>query len=379
MNDLKCHPFFQEHEINARYPLMEEAQRFMQRALELAVKGHRQVAPNPLVGAVVVHEGKIIGEGYHQRFGGPHAEVLAINSVSDRSLLAASTLYVTLEPCCHFGKTPPCTDLILEHRIPRVVIATRDPFPSVSGNGIEVLKSAGIDVSLGVCEKQARWVNRRFFSLYEQRRPYVILKWAETKDGFIASSDYSSKWISGESSRARVHEWRAEEAAIMVGPRTALVDNPLLTARPEKQAEETQTPPRQPLRVVLDPKGKLPRSSNVFNDAAETLVITRSKERRDKLPPHLTFEEIDWSQKVPAQVLGQLASRRILSVLIEGGAHTLQEFIDAGLWDEARIFTSQSSFEDGVKAPLLNGIEHAREAIGEDSLRIIVNESNLYA
>ena len=358
---------------------MEEAQRFMQRALELALKGHRHVAPNPLVGAVVVNNGNVIGEAYHQRFGGPHAEVLAVNSLADRSLLADSTLYVTLEPCCHFGKTPPCTDLILEHRIPRVVIATRDPFPSVSGKGIEVLKSAGVDVSLGICEKDARWVNRRFFSLYEKRRPYVILKWAETKDGYIANSDYSSKWISSASSRARVHEWRAEESAILVGPRTALVDNPFLTARPEKSSEDTEAPGRQPLRVVLDPKGKLPRSSNVFNDAAETLVITRSNDRRDKLPPHLSFEEIDWAGKIPAQVLGHLASRRIVSVIIEGGSYTLQEFIEANLWDEARIFTSQELFGEGVKAPCLEGTERAHETIDQDSLRILVNKSNVYA
>jgi diaminohydroxyphosphoribosylaminopyrimidine deaminase/5-amino-6-(5-phosphoribosylamino)uracil reductase len=315
----------------------------MQRALDLASLGGARVRPNPMVGCVIVHEGRIIGEGWHLRFGGPHAEVEAINSVTEPELLAQSTLYVTLEPCSHFGKTPPCADLILEKQIPKVVICNHDPNPLVAGRGIRKLKEAGVHVSTGVLEQEGRWLNRRFFTLQEQNRPHVVLKWAQTADGFIARSDFSSKWISSELARNFVHQWRAEEAAIMVGTNTSLHDNPRLNVR--------DWPGPQPTRVVIDKNLRLPESLHLFDQSQPTLVYTfQEKASTD----NLTFVTLSKESAFLLQLLTDLKSRGILSLLVEGGAQLLCGFLEENLWDEARVFVSQNRFGSGVKAPTVN-------------------------
>lgn len=338
----------------------------MNRCLELSEKGLGNVAPNPLVGCVIVHENKIIGEGYHQYFGGPHAEVNAINSVQDKKLLEKSTLYVTLEPCSHFGKTPPCADLIIKHKIPHVVIASSDPNPLVSGNGIEKLKNAGIHFETGILKKEHEWINRRFLTFFLKQRPYIILKWAQTKDGFIdierKNNVANITWITNEASRTLVHKWRTQEQAILIGTRTAISDNPTLTSRSWKG--------KNPLRIVLDRNLVLSKQLNVFNHDAETLVFTSLQNFTNS--EHIQYSNIDFGENFFPDILKELYNRKIQSILIEGGANTLQSFIDAGLWDEARIFTGNISFEAGIKAPEINGEILSLQSIGNSSLKILL-------
>jgi len=313
----------------------------MHRAIELAQLGVGQVSPNPMVGCVIVHEGKIVGEGYHQRYGEAHAEVNAIAQVKDQSILKSATAYVTLEPCAHFGKTPPCADLLIEKGIHRVVIGTRDPFDQVNGKGIEKLKAANIEVTLGVLEKEFREQNRRFFTSIEKKRPYVILKWAQTADGFIARENFDSKWISNPYSRQLVHKWRAEEDAILVGKNTALHDNPALTVREWSGSN--------PVRVVIDHACALPTSLQLFDGDVRTIVLNTLKDERVEGVEWIPF---DGSVK---SALQKLAEQNIQSVVVEGGANTLNAFIETHLWDEARIFTAQQTFGKGIAAPRLTG------------------------
>ena len=317
---------------------------FMQRALQIARLGEGKVAPNPLVGCVLVHpEHGIIGEGWHQIFGGPHAEVNAIRSVQNEEWLRESTAYVTLEPCSHFGKTPPCADLLIEHRIPKVVICNTDPNPLVAGKGIEKLRSAGIEVHTGILEKEGAQLNRFFFTTFIKKRPFITLKWAQTSDGFIAREDGSSKWISSAESRLRVHKWRAEHQAILVGSGTLRTDDPLLTVRSWKG--------KSPVRVVLDPDLKLPSHLNVFSDpAAETWILNQIKE---ELAGHLHFKRLNPLGFTLADVLDHLRKDGIQSLFVEGGSRMLQSFIDAGFWDEAFVFKSDMAFGTGIKAPFL--------------------------
>ncbi|MEY3565270.1 MAG: hypothetical protein RJA23_1440 [Bacteroidota bacterium] len=330
---------------------------FMQRALDLAERGKGSVRPNPLVGCVLVHEGKIIGEGYHQQYGGPHAEVNAIASVIDSKLLAKATAYVSLEPCSHYGKTPPCANLLIEKGIKSVVVATLDPNPLVAGKGVKLLQEAGISVQVGLLEQEARWQNRRFFCQQEKQRPYLILKWAQTQDGFIARENFDSKWISCPQSRQLVHQWRAEEQAILVGKNTALHDNPRLTVRDWTGSD--------PIRVVLDSKLELPADLHLFDQQIPTLCYTTLKS--EKLP---NLEWVKLPQLSLEALLADLHARQIQSVLIEGGSQTIHQFLAAGLWDEARVFTAPIEFERGIAAPTLTQTPAESHAIGEDQLDI---------
>lgn len=336
--------------------MLAQDERYMQRALELATRGIRCVAPNPMVGAVIVHEGRIIGEGWHQIYGGPHAEVMAIEAVEKPSLLPESTMYVTLEPCAHHGKTPPCADLICRVGIKRVVIAMQDPFSLVAGKGIQKLKDRGIEVEVGLFEAEARQLNKRFLTAHNLKRPYIILKWAQTADGFIARKDGTSKWITGALSRQWVHKIRAEEQAIMVGTQTALIDDPSLTVR------DWVGP--NPTRIVIDRMHKLPARLKLFNAEAPTLYYTgkpRKWEHADTvvLNPECSLPEI----------LEDLWKRGLHSVLVEGGTALLQSFITADLWDEAFVFSAKSTFGDGIQAPVL-GSNYLRntQALEEDNL-----------
>jgi diaminohydroxyphosphoribosylaminopyrimidine deaminase/5-amino-6-(5-phosphoribosylamino)uracil reductase len=338
--------------------MSELDQIYMRRALELAELGRGAVSPNPMVGCVIVHEGKIIGEGYHRIYGGLHAEVHAVNSVVNQDLLKHATVYVTLEPCAHWGKTPPCADLLVEKGVKKVIIAAFDSNPLVGGKGIEKLKSAGIKVETGVLEKDARWQNRRFFTQIEKQRPYVILKWAQTHDGFVAREDFSSKWISGAQSRQLVHRWRAEEDAILVGKKTALYDNPRLDVR--------DWVGRNPLRIVLDSKLGLPESLRLFDQSIPTICYNSLKtESRTNL------EFVNLGEKFSvSEVLEDLHSRKIQSVIVEGGSSVLSQFISSEMWDEARVFTAKAKFVTGVPAPILNQNPTETLTIGEDLLNV---------
>lgn len=335
---------------------------FMQRAMELAALGRGSVSPNPLVGSVIVHEARIIGEGWHQRYGEAHAEVNAIRSVGDRSLLSESTLYVNLEPCSHFGKTPPCADLLIHEKIKRVVVSNLDSNPLVAGKGIQKLRAAGIEVTIDVLMEEGRELNSRFFTFMEKKRPYVILKWAQTTDGFLARQNFDSKWISSEVSRQLVHRWRSEEDAILVGSNTALHDNPQLNVR--------DWTGRNPLRVVIDRHLKLPSTLNVFDGSQQTFIFNVKKNESNA---NVTFIKLDVSKFIQ-ELLGYLFDQKIQSIIIEGGAQTLNAFITAGLWDEARIFTAPKTFETGIVSPTISGRERFTKQVGSDTLKVITNQ-----
>lgn len=335
--------------------MTEKDQRFMKRALELAENGRGYVSPNPMVGCIIVQEEKIIGEGFHQIYGGPHAEV---NAVKNLELLKNSTVYVTLEPCAHWGKTPPCANLLVEKQVKKVVIAAIDSNPLVGGKGIEILRKAGIEVEIGVLEKEAKWQNRRFFTQIEKQRPYVILKWAQTEDSFVARADFSSKWISGAQSRQLAHKWRSEEDAILVGKNTALYDNPRLNVR--------DWIGKNPIRIVLDSKLDLPKSLNVFDGSIPTLCFNSKKSETQE---NLDFINLGDSFSISA-ILKELHTRKIQSLIVEGGSRVLTQFIENGLWDEARVFTGKTQFGAGIPAPILNQNLAESLTIGEDMLNI---------
>lgn len=331
---------------------------FMKRALELAKLGIGQVSPNPRVGCVIVHEGKVIGEGWHQKYGEAHAEVNAIRSVSDEGLLKSSTLYVNLEPCSHFGKTPPCADLIIEKQFKKVVIANADSNPLVSGEGIRKLKEAGIEVQTGVLEKEGRELNKRFFTFMDHQRPYILLKWAQTADGFIAHTNYESKWISCDYARQWVHKMRSEEDAVLVGTRTAAHDNPQLNVRDWSG--------RNPTRIVIDRFLRLSDKLNLFDQSQPTILYNLLKHEEHKNLVLARLEE----ENFIGHLVQDLYHRKIQSVMIEGGAQTLQLFIDAGLWDEACVFVSERVFEKGIPAPVLHGKLASTRPVGTDQLMI---------
>lgn len=312
---------------------------FMRRAMELAERGRGAVSPNPLVGCVIVHEGMIIGEGWHRKYGEGHAEVNAVENVQDKTLLAESTVYVTLEPCAHFGKTPPCADMLVRLGVKRVVIATMDPNPLVAGKGIEKLKTAGIDVSTGILQQESVDLNRRFFTMIQKRRPYIILKWAQTADGFMARENGDSKWISNSYSRQLTHKWRTEEDAFLVGTKTALRDDPQLTARDWSG--------RNPLRIVIDRAMILPDGLRLFDGSATTI---RYNTLLNESRPGETRVKLEGNDFIAA-MLDDLHGRKIQSVVIEGGPATLEHFISRGLWDEARMFVAPKQFGHGLAAP----------------------------
>lgn len=326
---------------------MKTHETYLNRCIELAQNGLGTTYPNPLVGSVIVHNNQIIGEGWHRKAGEPHAEVHAIRSVVDKSLLSKATLYVSLEPCSHFGKTPPCADLIVQMGIPKVVIGTVDPNIQVAGKGIEHLNNSGIEVLVGVLQKECIELNKRFFTFHNKKRPYIILKWAETADGFIAPLETTERapvWITNKRSRQLVHKWRSEEQAILIGTETAIKDNPKLDTRDWHG--------QNPTRILIDREGRIPASSHLLDNSIPTLIFTEKTNLESK--KNLIFKTIDFNQNIAPQIINALYEHKIQSVIIEGGAKTIQSFIDENLWDEARIFIGASNFEQGIKAPLLN-------------------------
>ncbi|MCB0317238.1 MAG: bifunctional diaminohydroxyphosphoribosylaminopyrimidine deaminase/5-amino-6-(5-phosphoribosylamino)uracil reductase RibD [Bdellovibrionales bacterium] len=334
--------------------------KYMKRCLELAAQGERDVLPNPMVGCVITSSDQIIAEGFHKKYGESHAEVNAINS--NHEIPDDSTLYVNLEPCSHTGKTPPCADLIIAKKIRRVVIGAPDINPKVDGGGIKKLIEAGLSVSCGLLLEECIDLNKRFYINHAYRRPYVILKWAETKDGFIAKKDFSSKWISSEESRALVHLWRARETAILVGKTTAKYDNPNLTVR--------HVAGRNPTRIVLDSDLSLSKELNLFNTEAKTIVINQ---KQDLIKGNLEFIKIESGEKYLPNLLEKLWVKGLSSILVEGGTKTLQTFIDNGLWDEAYQFVGESEFLEGILAPKLNSIPLNEQIISTDCLRSYKN------
>lgn len=330
-------------------------EKYIKRCIEIAKNGLGTSRPNPMVGCVIVHKNTIIGEGFTSAFGGHHAEVNAIHSVKDKSLLNLASLYVTLEPCSHYGKTPPCSNLIIEHKIPNVVIGTIDTHDRVAGEGITKLKGAGCNVTVGVLEMECTQHHKRFFTFHNKKRPYIILKWAETVDGFIAPKTKNKKkpiWITNLYSRQLVHKWRAEEQAILVGTNTVTEDNPGLTTRNWKG--------NNPIRIVIDRKNKLSKVFNVFDAAAETIIISE--------------KNIDFNKPIAQQIGDVLFKKNITSVIIEGGQQTLQTFINNNLWDEARVFTGNKTYIKGVRAPKLKGRLVSEQRILNDSLKVYLND-----
>ncbi len=340
----------------------------MHRCLQLAKLGRGTAQPNPMVGSVIVHDGKIIGEGYHHQCGEAHAEVNAINSVEDKSLLERSTIYVNLEPCAHVGRTPACSTLIINSKIPCVVIGCVDSFDKVAGQGIAMMKAAGIDVRVGVLEKESLDINRRFFTFHQKKRPYIILKWAETKDGFI---DYDrtqehpeAAWITNEISRSYVHKWRTEEPAFLVGTQTAIKDNPQLNVRAWAG--------NAPLRVSVDRKGIFPENLNLLDDSQKTIIFT------SKLPSrtyqNTNFILIDDKIELENQILNELYKMEVQSIVIEGGQIVLDGFISKNIWDEARVFVGSKQFGSGIKAPDFRARVNSIYHFDDTELRIYFNQ-----
>lgn len=333
---------------------------YMRLCLELAVKGLGNVAPNPMVGCIIVHKGKIIGKGCHKEYGDWHAEVNAISSVKDKKLLPRSTLYVTLEPCNHYGKTPPCTKLIIHSGIKNVVIGSVDPNPLVSGKGMEALRKTGCKVAYGILDKENRELNKRFFTFHEKKRPYIMLKWAQTKDGFIdwkRTAGQPRARITNSSTNKLVHQWRSEEQAIMVGTNTALLDNPRLTVRYAKG--------KDPVRIVLDKELKIPKKYHLLDGKIPTIIFTSKNKKPGQNIDYIT---IDFGRDVLKQVLNELYKRSIQSMIVEGGAELLNSFIKAGLWDEARVIISPKQFKEGIPAPKLVSKPYKRALIKGDKI-----------
>jgi diaminohydroxyphosphoribosylaminopyrimidine deaminase/5-amino-6-(5-phosphoribosylamino)uracil reductase len=342
---------------------------YMQRCLELASMGMGNVNPNPLVGCVIVSEGKIIGEGYHAKFGEAHAEVNAVRSVTEKYgehtavLLTKATAYVSLEPCAHFGKTPPCADLLIKHQLKRVVIGNRDPFEGVDGKGIQKLKDAGVEVVSGILEQECSQLNRRFFTRIGKQRPYIILKWASTADGYFAPKDAAQQWISGPMAKMMVHKWRTEEDAVLVGKLTAMTDNPQLNAR--------EWEGKNPLRILIDRNLQVPQSNHIFNDHAKTVIFNEHKTEVHGNIHYIQMEDMQYY--LPQKIAFQLYLMDIQSVIIEGGANILNQFIHGNLWDEARIFSSSKIWAAGMPAPQINGLIIDQFKIENDTLTVFQN------
>jgi len=324
------------------------AENYMRRCFELAKQGQSNVAPNPMVGAVIVHNDRIIGEGYHQKYGEAHAEVNAINSVKNKELLKESTIYVSLEPCAHHGKTPPCADLIVNNQIPKVVVACVDSFSEVAGKGIEHLKKSGCEVVLGVLEKESLDLNRRFFTFHQQKRPYIILKWAETSDGFIDAirtnnSPAAPNWITGSYEKQLVHKWRSEEAAILIATNTAEKDNPALTTR--------EWFGKSPLRILIDRQLRLDSKLTVFDNSVPTLILNAIKTEIIGNNRYLKLGFDEDKIHFISTLIKVLYEQEVQSVIIEGGSEFLTSVIESNLWDEARVFRGFKTFGNGIKAP----------------------------
>lgn len=371
---------------------MTKHEKYIHRCIELAKNGITTARPNPSVGAVIVYKDKIIGEGFTSVYGGSHAEVNAIASVKNKALLKEATIYVTLEPCAHFGKTPPCANLIVKHKIPNIVIGSIDTNTLVSGKGIEILKNAGCNVIVGVLDEECKEHHKRFFTVQNKKRPYIILKWAETQDGFIApetKDEQKPVWISNTYSQQLVHKLRAEEHAILVGTNTVIADNPKLNVRSWYG--------NNPIRVVLDKSLRIPENLNVLDGSVKTIVITdnkklkvesiqsqelriKSQEKKNSNQQLLSNNEqsiiecIDFSSRVAEQITTILQKHKIQSIIIEGGKQTLQTFIDANLWDEAMVFVGENTFSAGVKGPKISKKISKQKSIDTDVLKIYKND-----
>lgn len=334
---------------------------FMSRCIQIASNGLGTTYPNPFVGSVIVHNNQIIGEGYTSEYGGPHAEVNAINSVKNKELLKDSTLYVTLEPCSHFGKTPPCANLIIEKEIPRVVIGTLDPFTKVNGQGYLRLLKNGIDVRLGILEKECLALNKRFITFHEKKRPYIILKWAQTADGYMGRDDIQ-KWITNTYSKQLVHKWRTEEQAILVGKNTALIDNPKLNARLWEG--------NNPVRIAIDKNLAIPQSFHFYDQTQPTIIFNAIENLEQE---NLKLVQLDFSTEIIPQILTYLYESNLQSLIIEGGSATIQRFINLNLWDEARILSSDTIWNEGILAPRLKGTRTEKLRFLNDELSIFEN------
>jgi diaminohydroxyphosphoribosylaminopyrimidine deaminase/5-amino-6-(5-phosphoribosylamino)uracil reductase len=345
---------------------------YMRRCLELAELGIGNVSPNPMVGCVIVADGQILGEGFHEKFGQAHAEVNAFASViknhgtQSENLLKQATVYVSLEPCSHFGKTPPCVDLLIRHQVKKVIIGNKDPYPDVNGSGIEKLRKAGIEVQVGVLEQECMELNRRFFTRILKQRPYIILKWAQTANNYFAPLDEQQAWISAAFSKKLVHKWRSEEDAILVGKRTVMCDNPNLNTR--------EWSGKNPVRIVIDQKLQIDPINKVYNDDAKTIIFNEVKTIVNDNIHFIHMEDMRYY--LPQKIAFQLYLMDLQSVIIEGGSKVLNQFIDSGLWDEARVFHSTANWDAGMLAPQVKG--HLKEVISftEDKLLIYKNPSN---
>jgi len=347
--------------------------KFMQRCLDLASKSEGRTYPNPLVGSVIVHNGRIIGEGYHLKAWEPHAEVVAINSVNEKDLFSSSTLYVNLEPCSHYGKTPPCSDMIISRSIKKVVVGTMDTSEKVSGKGIAKLKESGCEVITGVLEDKCRWINRRFFTFHEKKRPYIILKWAQSADGFLdaeRSKDHIRKplWITGNSERVLVHRWRASEQSILAGAGTVRIDNPKLNVR--------DWTGKDPVRLILSSTGNLDDSSALFKADGRNIVFTHNADAKFR---KTIMVMLDKGADSASQITGYLYREGLQSVLIEGGAKVLDHFISSGIWDEARIFRGRDYFKKGVMAPSVRGRSFSHDLFSRSSMEVILNDQNQHS
>jgi diaminohydroxyphosphoribosylaminopyrimidine deaminase/5-amino-6-(5-phosphoribosylamino)uracil reductase len=354
-------------------------EKYIKRCIQLAQNGLGTTYPNPMVGSVLVYKDKIIGEGWHRKAGEPHAEVIAINSVKDKSLLKKATIYVSLEPCSHYGKTPPCSDFIVASGIKKVVIGTMDPFAKVAGRGIKKLFDSGCEVNLGYLETECKELNKRFFTFHQHKRPYIILKWAQSEDGYIAPlpAENNSKrepvWITNKYSRQLVHKWRSEEQAILVGTNTAVADNPKLNTRLWDGPN--------PVRIVIDQHLRITKDSALFDGSIKTILICgNTKENLNAIQlrqsgcEFLAIETKDFEEELASQICQILYQNELQSVIIEGGTKTIQTFINAGLWDEARVFSGNIQFKKGLEAPKLKGKLKFEEMITGDQLKIYTND-----
>ena len=350
--------------------MVNKHEKHINRCIELAKNGLGTTYPNPLVGSVIVYNDKIIGEGWHKKAGEPHAEVNAINAVKDKSLLSKATIYVSLEPCSHFGKTPPCADLIVTHKIPNVVIGTVDPNEKVAGKGIAKLLEAGINVTVGILEEKCNELNKRFFTFHNKKRPYIILKWAETADGFIAPDKMHKDvqhdklkpiWITNSYSRQLVHKMRSEEQAILIGTNTALIDNPKLNTR--------NFVGNNPVRIILDRENKITSNYYVKDKSVLTIFITEVENLESS--ENCIYEVCTFDERLVFSILNIAHKHNIQSIIIEGGTKTIQSFIDAKMWDEAFLFKGKNNFKKGVKAPIINAKVVKTKVIIDDKLLIL--------
>ncbi|HOS85286.1 MAG TPA: bifunctional diaminohydroxyphosphoribosylaminopyrimidine deaminase/5-amino-6-(5-phosphoribosylamino)uracil reductase RibD [Bacteroidales bacterium] len=350
-----------------------EDKKYMHICLDIAQQAFGNTYPNPMVGCVIVHNSTIIGQGYHKKAGEPHAEVLAIESVQNKDLLKKSILYVNLEPCAHYGKTPPCSLAIIQHGIPRVVIGCIDTYSEVAGKGIDMLRNAGIDVTVGILEHESRICNSRFFTFHEQKRPYIILKWAQTQDGFIdIAPEYKTKqkglWITDDICKKLVHTWRTQEQGILIGTNTAEIDNPQLTARLAQG--------NNPLRLVIDLHNRLPQHLHVKDGSTPTIIFTGDTKTVSK--QNVEYLHIDTSKPLWGQICKDLYTRNIQSVIIEGGAQILEDCIRQNIWDEMRVFIGPLLFSKGVEAPKHSQKPEITQHIGNSILHIYYNDNSMY-